>query len=254
MWPLHARSKEEYVRLIQGYLDREEKAPLGDALGQALEDHGDDEGFCAWCAGVAHMSEVDGADVVVARFMEQFPMSLHPIQVDWAERRVWQGAIDDGTNEARAYLNRVRYRTDIPTAMEENDNVRDGCCRALLLLTAAYTELGARSYSRRVLGYALVCQNDLYWQRRFRAEYARIDQELAEPRNTAVDRVWEEFFRDGRNARDLASYCETKGYPILSRRVATLAEMFAETPGFTVDDAEMLHLLYRTEKGVFVLA
>src|SRR5690606_33574017 len=156
-------------------------------------------------------------------------LSLYPVQVDWAERQVRRDQFDDATNEARAYLNRV-HEQGISIVSQDHDAVRDGCSRAFLLLTSAYTEVGARSYSARVLEFAMLLQLEPFWQHRFRAEHRRLTEEVQEPMYRRVDDQWEAFFRKGKGADKLVKRCDKFLMPVLAKRIETIAGLYREDP------------------------
>ncbi len=252
MWPLHARTKDEYIQLIENHLERGETHPLQDLLTQAFEDYDGEEDFAAWLAGVAHGSECPVAGTMLARFLERYPQSWHPIQVDWAEMLLRDGRIDEGSNEARAWLHRLQ-QTDLAHQVRENEMIRYGACRAFLILTAIYTEIAARSYSTRVLEYCLVMDLDGYWQRRLSMEYQRLQEELRQPTLARANAKWEAFFSSGEGREDLVTACQAKGFSLLAKRIDTLGEKFRLEPGFRMTEEEIFQLLYQTDKGAFVL-
>jgi hypothetical protein len=233
-------------------MERQDLSALSEAVDQAFEDYHDDESFAAWCASVAHGHSVENAPVMLARFMETFPLSLFPSQVDWAEHLVSRGQVDDASNEARAYLNRV-HANGFQNTVESNDLVRDACSRAFLLLTAVYSEAGARSYSRRVVEHAMLLDLEPFWQQRFAHELRRLADEATDPQLAHLDALWESFFQRGESLGVLLDLCAQCRLPILARRLETLARSFAEQPGWKPGQDEMLQLLYRTDQGVFVL-
>lgn len=255
MFPIHARSRDEYVDLIRRHMEDEDRTALGDAVAAAFDDYEGDEDFSAWLAGVAHGAEAPNAATILARFLEKHPASAHPVQVDWAEGLLWQGRIDEGSNEARAWLARVAAgEGGLAGRLREDEAVRHGGCRALLILTAVYTEIGARSYSKRIVEFAMMLEIDDYWRRRFATEHMRLCEELRTPGLAAADAKWENFFATGEGADDIVVACEARKFPILARRVRTLAGMFAEKPGWRPDESEFFLLVYRTDKNAFVLA
>ena len=189
---------------------------------------------------------------MLARFLERYPQSWHPIQVDWAEMLLRDGRVDDGSNEARAWLHRLQ-QTDLAHQVRENEMIRYGACRAFLILTAVYTEIAARSYSTRVLEYCLVMDLDGYWQRRLSMEYQRLKEELRQPALARANAKWETFFSAGEGAGDLATACRAKGFNLLAKRVETIAARFQAEPEYRVAEDEIFQLLYQTDKGAFVL-
>lgn len=254
MWPLHARTKDEYVRMIQTHLERQERRPLQDLINQAFDDYGDEEEFAAWCTSVAHGTECENAANLLAQFIERFPLSLHPVQVDLAERLISSGYIDHGSNEARAYLARV-CQPGLAETMSKHDLVRDGCSRALLMVTAIYTEMGARSYSRRLLEYAMMLPVEHYWVSRFQSEHLSLGEELRRVDASRYDKQWEAFLSSNKDAGRIAKLCRDHNAPILARRVEVLSESrVGATPCEPLGDDEFFQLLYQTEQGAWVLA
>ncbi len=252
MWPLHARTKDEYIQLIENHLERGETRPLEDALSQAFDDYDGEEDFAAWLAGVAHSSECPASGTMLARFLERYPQSWHPIQVDWAETLLREGRVDEGSNEARAYLHRLQ-QTGLSQQVRESEMIRYGVCRAFLILSAVYTEIAARTYSARILEYCLVLDLDGYWQRRLSMEYQRLKEELRDPKLAAADAKWERFFRSGEGAEDLLVACRARNFKLLARRIEVVAGNFQENPAYRPGDEELFQLLYQTDKGAFVL-
>ena len=253
MWPLHVRTKEEYVRMIQNHLDRQERKPLQELINQAFDEYGDEEEFSAWCTSVAHGMECENAPDLLAQFIERFPLSLHPVQIDLAERLLHSGYLDHGSNEARAYLARIS-QSGLADFMKQYDLVRDGCSRAFLMITAIYTEMGARSYSKRLLEFAMMHPLDDYWLHRFQSEHLRLGDELRRADVRRYDKLWEAFFERNENVEKIVKICEDHHASILARRVTVLAEYrTAHPPIEPVGDDEFTQLLYQTEQGAWVL-
>ena len=251
MWPIHARSKDEYIRLIESLIERREVEPLGEMLRQAFEDYRQEEDFSAWCASVAYGVELPDAPDFQAQFMEKFPLSLQPVQVDWAEQLVWAGRLDDGANEARAYLHRIQ-RNAFDDLVHEL--VQDAVFRAFLILTSVYTEVGARDYSKRIIEYAMMLDIEPYWKQRYQAEYARLNEELLETGLAKLNRQWEDFFSRGENQEALIELCRRCRLPLLAKRLEVLGQDFHEVTNFKPGDEEIFQLLFQTDKGAFVLA
>ena len=65
------------------------------------------------------------------------------------------GQPDPATQLAREYLRLVKEKGSLGPRLAEFPNVRLGASKAFLVMTAAYTHMGARSYSGRVLQFAL---------------------------------------------------------------------------------------------------
>jgi hypothetical protein len=252
MWPLHIRTKEEYAREIEHRLEKHDKHELPGLLGQAFEDWKEDENFASWCAEVAWGIESPNAADLLARFMERYPLSLHSAQVAWAESLVMRGILDEGSNEARAYLKRVR-EGGMDELLRNEDLVRDATSRAFLLLTAVYTEAGARAYSARVMQHALMLPLEPFWIQRFQTEHYRLREESTTGAPAQLNRAWETFFRTGEGAQYLVDHCTKLKFPTLAQRIGALAFRFSERPEYRVDEHEMFEMLYRTDQGAMVL-
>ncbi|MEQ8822606.1 MAG: hypothetical protein RLY93_20405 [Sumerlaeia bacterium] len=277
MRPLHARTRDDYIRLIEekmvspadGSASGEgpagvEEEPQGGLelsrlLRSAIEDYRADEDFCAWVASVAYGMEIPEAPEILNVFLKEHPLSIRPVQVDWAELLLREGRIDHGANEARAYLHRLN-EFGLAEHMELGALIADGVLRAFLMLSALYTETGARSYSLRLLDFAFSMPRDAMdppraaeWQARLEGELGTLRRELADERLRAVDRVWEEFFRGGVGTAELVWHCGQMYCPILAKRVEVLAEQFRDEPDFTVGDEEIFQMVYQSEAGAFLL-
>jgi len=252
MWPLHVRTKDQHVRLIQARAERCEVQPLQQAILEAVADYEGEEDFVAWCTSVAHDMRCEGATSLLAQFVDQFPLSLYPVQVDLAESLILAGELDQGSNEARAYLHRLND-AGIAQTVVESEFLGEGCLRAMLMLTAVYTELGARSYSRRVLEYALLLPCAPEWRQRFQAEHVRLGQELRDPAQASADRMWEALFHRGECGEEVTQLCKRQKAPILAARVGTISRLFSSEPGYRPNDDEMFQLLYETDRGALIL-
>lgn len=250
--PLHVRTREEWAQLLHEALESEDLAAVDEVAPQAFDDWSGDEAFCAWVAGLAFGSGAEVARQLLPRFLELFPASLHPVQVDHAEMLVGGGALDLGANEARAYLRRARAQ-GLDKAIAQAEYLLHGIARAFLLLTSVYTEVGARSYSLRVLDVALALDLDDYWRDRLGEEVETLRSELQEPDFATLDAQWEAFFQRGEGIEALIELCKRCRVPILAHRLTVIHRLFGEEKEFALTEDEIFQLVYETDKGALVL-
>jgi hypothetical protein len=192
-----------------------------------------------------------GFDLLEA-FVERFPESLHLCRVYLADVFAQVGQFDHATEQARIYLRQARDRGVFP-ALADNRLAQAGVSRALLLLTAAYTELGARSYSARVLRWAAQFGVAPDWIDSLRDERLRLLGELKDRVNAKLDAKWEEFFASGRHVDDLCKLCADRGFPLMAQRLALLEANFRFNLAFTVGEPEILQLVLATAGDEHVL-
>lgn len=249
---LHSRTQEEHLSRVQNFFDLHNHQELEEALRDAFNDYFDDERFQAWCCGFSLAAESSGARALMEEFLKQYPLSLYPVKVDFSEYLLQQGEIDGGANEARSYLSLLQ-ETGMQELMENNDAVQDSVGRAFLLLSSVYTEMAARSYSKRLFSEALTFPLEEYWRGRFEAEIKELDRELETKALLAADQKWELFFTQGAGEKDLMYACEVRGFPILRKRLELLAQRLRDRPGVELGTEEIYQLVYQTEEGSFTL-
>jgi len=250
--PLHVRTIDEWASLVHDAMESGDTSAMEDIVPQAFHDHHEDEEFTAWLTGVAFGANLGVMADLMRRHVELFPASIHPVRVDAAEMLLAQGKIDEGSNEARAYL-KILATKDFAAELAKSEITRQSAARAFLMMTAVSTEVGARSYSLRVLAYALEHEFGEYWNQRLRGEAESIRAELQDPRNQTLDAPWEAFYASGEGEAELVELCRLCRLPITARRVVILAEEFREKPEFKIGREEILQLVYQTPDGAFVL-
>src|SRR5262245_34943665 len=138
-----------YEQLIRAALRKADAAACEAAAREAFDDQTVGEDGLAWVAAMMFENDIRPAFDLLETFVERFPESLHLGRVYLADLSAQAGRFDQATDQARVYLRQARDRNVLPT-LADRPIVQDGVSRAGLLLTAAYTELGARSYSTRV--------------------------------------------------------------------------------------------------------
>ena len=121
------------------------------------------------------------------------------------------------------------------------------------MLTAAYTELGARSYSEGILKHALHFELLPDFITNIKQELARLAVEMRNPSNRATNEKWNAFFASGSGADALYEECTNKGFPILAKRVDLLDGNFRFNPQFKVGEAELYLLVNVTSENANIL-
>ncbi len=227
--------------------DETRVAELFDELIRYLESNAQDvEALLGWGILVATESGLECAGEYRTWFMEQFPESVLPVKIEYADYLAGNGNFDEATQIAREYLRLITDSGHIEN-LEEFTNVRAGASKAFLLLTAAYTESGARSYSRRVLEYASGYPLHPSFLARYQVELERLRDELQDEGNRQLNETWESFFQDGTHADELCELCQQRDCPMLARRVDLLEGNFRFKRGFGVGTEGILWLVVNAE-------
>jgi len=255
---LHARTKQEYITDIERLYGQGKQEDCLALLNDAFEDHHESEEFRAWCCGFGYAAEYSYIQSLQRKFIENHPQSLFPVKVDYAENLVLNGQVDIGANEARSYL-ALLHEKKMDEKIRESDMIADAVGRAFLLMTSVYTEMAARSYSIRVLEFALKLSLDDFWKDRLKQEIDHLKEEKSQGVLKDADTKWENFFEGtddqpkGSGAQDLVVACRAKKFDLLEKRIALLYEIFQEKQHFVCDEEEFFQLVYQTDQGAFVL-
>jgi len=241
------------------YEDRINKALANNNLGeveqlarQAFADPAADEGNLAWVAAVAEEKGVPSASEFLDSFVRLFPASLHLPRVYRADNLARAGRFDEATDQARRYL-RLAKDAGILEKLTNTRILRHGVSHSFLLLTAAYTELGARSYSEGVLKHALLFDLVPEFKQQIQHELTRLAAEMREPSHKAANEKWNAFFASGSGADGLYELCTSKGFPIMAKRVDLLDGNFRFNPKFKVGEAELYLLAEVTSENANIL-
>jgi hypothetical protein len=219
----------------------------------AFRDEAADEHTLAWLAGNIYERDLRDGFSLIENFVQRYPASLHIMRVFLADLHARNSDFDRATHEARAYLRQV-HDTGVLRDGQPSSVIRDGLARAFMLLTAAYTEAGARSYSMRALQAALCLPISDSWRHRIKSEVDNLQRERREPAHSERDHAWEEFFAGGRNADELSAHCAQHGFELLARRIDLIAAHFRFDSDYCVDESEVLQVECRSEDDVLCLA
>jgi hypothetical protein len=233
--------KTDYKQEIIESLEKADYEKINDLAAKAFKDKNASEDLLAWVAAIIFEKQIWSSVNLLSEFVQKFPASLHGIRVYFSDILSRQKRFDEASDEARCYLRIVfDYGFD---KLKENKIIRESTSKAFLLLTSSFTELGARSYSKRVLDNASSFASD-YWRNIYSQEIKTLDNELNDASNKNIDNKWEEFFNSGGNADFLFKWCEEKGFPRVAKRVDLLEGNFRFNKDFKLTDSEALQLVY----------
>lgn len=218
---------------------------------KAFSDKTSDEHVLAWIAGSIYDLNLEKSFDLLQVFTERFPSSLHPIKAFTADLYARSGNFDKATLEARVYLRSIKD-SGILDDLESENIVRAGVSRAFLFVTAAYTELGARSFSKSVLNMALNYDISPDWADVIKSEISRLTEELKDPENLQRDEKWNSFYANGSNTDELHDYCKKSGYPVMAKLVDLTEGNFRFNSSYKVDSESIFNVVIENE-GTFVL-
>jgi hypothetical protein len=214
---------------------RKKKTAPSDAQGSVEGPTGRDGEELARAVAVGREFETRGAvaEPQLRAFIEEYPASYHLMRVYLAGLLADRHEFDEATEHARIYLRSIRDAGGLAN-MRRLPATQVGATRAFLLLTAVYTEAGARSYSIRVLNHAM--DFPLSRTEEISGEIQNLEQELKQPALKEVDSRWEAMFNRGDGASELCELCDSKGFPALADRVDLIASNHAYGSAATVND------------------
>ncbi len=244
--------KETYEDRIKCAISENNTYEVERVAREAFSDESSGEDFLAWVVGTIYERKVNSAIDLLENFIKRFPSSLHVPRVYFANILASESQFDGATHHARIYL---RHALDVGVfeSLQNHRIIQEGVSWAFLLVTAAYTELGARSYSSRALKYGLRLGLAPRWIEVFKQEILRIQQEITAPDAAQIDLEWEAFFSRGSGADRLHNLCNERKYHMLAKRVDLLETNFRFNSRFLVDESELLLLICSGENNVLLL-
>lgn len=244
--------KESYEDRIKRAVAEKKEADVATTAREAFADKAANEDTLAWIAAAIYERHITPALEYLPAFVERFPTSLHLVRVYFADILARSSQFDGATHHARIYLRLVRDR-GLFKDLHKLRIIREGVSRAFLLVTAAYTELGARSYSIRALKQGLRLGLVPRWEEIIQKELLRLEQELANAQMASIDKEWESFFSNGKWADKLYKMCEANNYPDLAKRIDLLEGNFRFNSKFIVGEDELFMLIFAKENNAFLL-
>jgi hypothetical protein len=236
---------KDYHQAINAAAEQNDVAALEQLSTEVFEQQPGNEHLLAFVAGIIYEKGVRTRLSLVAEFVERFPHSLHAVRIYLANLLGRDDKPDMATTEARIYLRFARDKNQFEKPI--NQIVAGAVQWGFLLLTSAYTMLGARSYSLRVLHYANRFAN-ARWQATYTVEKETLNNELKEPDKLAIDNKWEAFFTDGTHADFLHKYCIDAGFHDMAKRIDLLENNFRFNPSFKIDEEEIFQLVFHRDE------
>jgi hypothetical protein len=242
-----------YEGRIRQAIERGQPAEIETIAREAFGDTALEEGSFAWITAATYEKGLRAAPEFLQLFVKRCPASLHLPRVYLSNVLARAGRFDDATEHARRYLRQAK-NAGVLANLGPARILREGVSRAFLLLTAAYTELGARSYSERVLKHALEFELVPNMIDSIKQELSRLAGEERAPANKAANEKWEAFLANGSGADVIYKLCVDRNCPILAKRVDLLEGNFRFNRQFIISEAEIFMLVDLTEGGAYVLS
>lgn len=182
------------------------------------------EAFCDENANIPHGAEIRIADFYAGR-----------------------DKLDETTARARRFLSKFRG-TETEKNISEHPVLLPMFARCYLLMTAAYTRMGSRSYSKRILNRALQIGLPKAFEDRMTNEIRTLEIELQNEANANLDKQWEEFYATGANYKELHDRCLNSQYLQLAKRIELLKDKFRFDSNFKIGESEMLMDIFAFRK------
>lgn len=244
--------KRKYEERIRAALSGEDRNASEKIAREAFADNKSEEHILAWVVAAMYEQGIDSALDLLEVFVNRYPDSIHLPRVYLADVLSRASKFDQATNQARYYLRLAKDAGVFPD-LGTKRIIQDGVSRSFLLLTSAYTTLGARSYSKRVLGYSLQYELATSWKELIINELSQLEHELLTSDNKQLDEKWEKLFSSGLEADDLYKHCNDSGFPVMAKRVDLLEGNFRFNSTFKVDMQEIFLLVLETDDKQYLL-
>ena len=244
--------RESYEDQLRSCLQNNDADGAEAIARKAFADPNADEHCLGWIAGTLHEAQLQKTIDLLFEFNNRFPESLHPIRVFTSDLYARSGQFDNATHEARLYLRAAKDR-GVLVELEKVNIARVGASRAFLLVTAAYTELGARTYSICALEFALTHNITAEMKETIEREVGQLSAELKDPQNLAIDEKWNSLFLSGGSAQELTTLCVDNGFPILAKYVGLIEGKFRYDAGYKIGPESIFDVLIEEQDGSFGL-
>ena len=224
-------------------------AQLADTLRLWMSNGAASEAEIAWAFGFCFEQGIDEVVQLAPEFIHLFPNSLFPVSVFFADLQARRGAFDSASHEARVFLRKL-VLSGVASKLSGEGIIADSAGRAIILLTAVYTHVGARSYSLRVLKRGLEMNLTPSWKMALDREASHILNELkSSPSNSAIDEKWERFFDTGVGLEEIRRTCVSSGADLLLLRMQCIERTLAFDRAFVMDGKELFSMIYQDSSG-----
>jgi hypothetical protein len=235
-------SMKQIVDELRPTIGRKDDAHLQELLNALIEirsqDPAEAESSIGWAILAACEMKMPCTERFLPWFLNEYPNSVMPVAVTYAEYLSGTEDHDNATVHARHYLS-VLNRVGGFDRIAGNRNMRIGASSAFLILTDAYTHCGARCYSQKILQHASRMPLESSLLESYRKEMARLDEELKDDQNAKINHVWKSFFENRQYASKLITWCESKKCMTLAKRIELLEAQFRFQSEFRIDEREM---------------
>jgi hypothetical protein len=215
----------------------------------AFADPDCDEHLLGWLVGSTYDLRIDKSIDLLHEFTKRFPRSVHPILVFTSDLYARSGNFDMATLESRIYLRTIKDLGILDDLASKNI-IRAGVSQAFLLATAAYTELGARTFSIGVLHMALKYDLTSDMADAIRSEIGRLTEELKDSSNLERDNKWNTFHATGGHVQELFDSCQESGYPVMAKFVSAIESQFRYSRDFKFDSESIFKILVSNEGAI----
>lgn len=244
--------KTSYEDRIKAAINESKPLEAERVAREVFSDGKAEEAILAWAAASMYENRITSAFDLLEAFVNRYPSSLHLPRVYLADILSCASRFDQATDFARYYL-RLAKDSGVFPDLASKRILREGVSRCFLLLTSAYTTLGARSYSKRVLQIALQYSLAEQWSQIIKREIEQLTEELLASEIAFLDKNWEDFFTGGVGADGLYKKCNDEGFPLMAKRIDLLEGNFRFNPSFRIDGEECYLLVMESKEKEFVL-
>jgi hypothetical protein len=218
-----------------------------------LLDESVQESDLAWMFGFCFESGAGAVVALAPDFIKRYPESLFPVKVFFADLLAQNGLFDQASHEARTYLRCIKDAGMLGD-LSGHTVFSDGIARAFLLLTSVYTEVGARTYSRKALEHATSLNLPAMWKQAYVSEISRLNQDIYTDNLAATaDDIWEKFFEAERAMDRVLALCLERNFMMLAKRVELIYEKLRFDSAFQMGVSEIFMVIHEDDNGRLLL-
>jgi hypothetical protein len=230
----------DYRSEIIKCIEKNELVKIEKLSNEAFENEAENEDLLAFVSAIIFEKQIWNCTELIHRFVNKFPNSLHGIRIYFSDLLSKQRNYDAATTEARIYLRIAKENNQLEKPF--NNIISNSIGKGFLLLTSAYTEIGARNYSKKVLEIGKKFVNE-YWINIYNNEINTLKGELNNKANTEINQKWDAFFDEGDFATELFELCKTSKFNDLAKRVDLIESQFRFETDYKVNENEMFKIV-----------
>ena len=230
----------DYRSEIIKCIEKNELVKIEKLSNEAFENEAENEDLLAFVSAIIFEKQIWNCTELIHRFVNKFPNSLHGIRIYFSDLLSKQRNYDAATTEARIYLRIAKENNQLEKPF--NNIISNSIGKGFLLLTSAYTEIGARNYSKKVLEIGKKFVNE-YWINIYNNEINTLNGELNNKANTEINQKWDAFFDEGDFSTELFELCKTLKFNDLAKRVDLIESQFRFDTDYKVNENEMFKIV-----------